>query len=111
MKALCCPYGFLLEGSSDPDLLAVSTQLLSPFLVVFVVMGLLGLISNHLVSLRIVSPGHGLVYTIGICVVVYDGYYSKGIALRLIVISWFCFHISIAQVDWGKPRGLWHACS
>jgi hypothetical protein len=111
MKALCCPYGFLLEGSFGPDLLVVSTQFLSPCPVVFVVMGLLGLISNHLVSLHIVSPGYGLIYTIGVCVVGYDGYYAKGLALRLIAISWLYFYISITRVDWGKPRGLCPACS
>jgi hypothetical protein len=41
--------------------------------------------------LHIVSPGYGLVYTIGVCVVGYDGYYAKGLALRLISISWLCF--------------------
>jgi hypothetical protein len=46
---------------------------------------------NHLVSLYIVSPGYGFVYTIDVCVVGYDGYYAKGLALRLISISWLCF--------------------
>jgi hypothetical protein len=91
-----------LEGSSGLELLVVSTQLLSPFPVIFSVMGLLGLISNHLVSLHIVSLGYGLFYTIGVCVVGYDGYYAKGLALRLISISWLCFYINIARVDWGK---------
>jgi hypothetical protein len=77
-------YGFLLEGSFGLDLLVVSTQFLSPCLVVFNVMGLLGLISNHLVSLCIISPVYGLVYAIDVCTVGYDGYYSKGISLRLI---------------------------
>jgi hypothetical protein len=58
-------------------------------------MGLLGLISNHLVSLYIVSHGYGLVYVIGVCIVGYDGYYAKGIALRLIAISWLCFISSL----------------
>jgi hypothetical protein len=51
-------YGFLLEGSFGPDLLVVSTQFLLPCPVIFVVMGLLGLISNNLVSLRIISLGY-----------------------------------------------------
>jgi hypothetical protein len=101
MKALCFPYEFLLEVSFSLDLLDVSTQFLSPCPVLFVVMGLLGLISNHRVSLHIVSPRHGLVYAIGVYVVGYDGYYSKGISLGLIVISWFFFYINITWVDWG----------
>ena len=83
-------YDFLLEVSFGPYLLVVSTQLLSPYLVVFVVMGLLGLISNHLVSLCIVSPGYGLVRAIDVCAVGYDSYYAKGLALRLIDFSWLC---------------------
>jgi hypothetical protein len=111
MKALCCLYGFLLEGSFGPDLLVVSTQFLSPYPVIFVVMGLLGLILNHLVSLHIVSPGCGLIYVIGVCAVGYDGYYAKRLALGLVSISWLCFYINIIRVDWGKPRGLCPACS
>jgi hypothetical protein len=111
MKALCCPYEFFLEGSFGPDL----TDCLHTVLVTspgrIVVMGLLGLISNHLVSLYIVSPGYGLVYTIGVCVFGYDGYYAKGISLRLIVYFMALFYISITRVDWGKPRGLCSACS
>jgi hypothetical protein len=30
-------------------------------------------------------------YTIGVCVFGYDGYYAKGLALRLIAISWLYF--------------------
>jgi hypothetical protein len=40
-------------------------------------MGLLGLILNHLGSLCII-------YAIDVCAVGYDGYYAKGISLRLI---------------------------
>jgi hypothetical protein len=68
-------------------------------------MGLLGLISNHLVSLYIISPGYGLVHTIDVCVFGYDGYYAKGLALRLISISWLCFYISITWVDWENHEG------
>jgi hypothetical protein len=53
--------------------------------------GVVGFDLNHLVSLYIVSPGYGLVYTIGVCVFGYDGYYAKGLALRLISISWLFF--------------------
>jgi hypothetical protein len=44
----------------------------------FVVMGLLHL--NHLVSLRIVSPGYGFAHAIDGFKVGYDGYYAKGLA-------------------------------
>jgi hypothetical protein len=102
MKALYFSYGFLLQGSFGQDLLVVSTQFLSPCPIVYSLMGLLGLISNHLVSLHIISPRYGLVYTIGVYVVGYDGYYGKGISLRMIFISWLYFYIVINRFDWGK---------
>jgi len=54
-------------------------------------MGLLGLILNHLVSLLIVSSGYGFIYAIDVCTIGYDGYYDKGLDLRLISISWTYF--------------------
>jgi hypothetical protein len=86
MKALCRPYWSWLKGFIRSRL----DGCLHTFLVTipshFVVMGLLGL--NHLVSLRIVSPGYGFAHAIDGCTMSYDGYYAKGIALRLISISW-----------------------
>jgi hypothetical protein len=58
-------------------------------------MGLLGLISNHPVSLHIVSPGYEHVHAIYVCVVVYDGHYAKGLALRLIAILWLYFMTTV----------------
>jgi hypothetical protein len=34
---------------------------------------------NHLVLIRIVSPGYGFVHATDVCAVGYDGYYNKGI--------------------------------
>jgi hypothetical protein len=111
MKALCHPYWFWLEGFIRSRFVGCLHTFLvtSPSRVV--VHGLLGLISNLLVSLYIVSPGYGLVYTIGVCIFGYDGYDAKGISLRLIAISWLYFYISITRVDWGKLRGLCPVCS
>jgi hypothetical protein len=93
-------YGFVLEGFIWSRL----AGRLHTFLVnIPSRIWLLGLISNHLVSLYIVSLGYGLIYTIGVCIVGYDGHYAKGIALSLLAISWLCFYISITRVDWGKP--------
>jgi hypothetical protein len=82
---------FLLKGSFGPNLLVVSTQFLSPCPVIYVVMGLLGLISSHLGSLHIISPRYGLVYAIGFYAVGCSGYYAEMLALGLVAISWLCF--------------------
>jgi hypothetical protein len=95
MKALCRLYGFLLEGSFGPDLTSCLHTALFTSPGHIVVMELLGLISNHLVSLYIISPEYGLVYTIGVCIFGYDGYYAKVLALRLISISWLHFISSL----------------
>jgi hypothetical protein len=44
----------------------------------FSIMGLLGM--NHLVSLRIVSPGFQFIHVTDVCAVGYDGYFAKGIS-------------------------------
>jgi hypothetical protein len=49
-------------------------------------MGLLGLISNHLVSLHIVLQTYGLVYAIGFYAIGCGGYYAKMLALGLVAI-------------------------
>ena len=46
-------------------------------------------------SLHIISPGYEHVHAIYVCVVVYDGHYAKGLALRLIAISWLCFMTTV----------------
>jgi hypothetical protein len=56
----------------------------------FSVIGLLVL--NHLVSLRIVSPGYGFDHAIDGCAVGYDVYYAKELSLSLISISWLCLY-------------------
>jgi hypothetical protein len=90
MKALCHPYWSWLKGFIRSRL----ADCLHTFLVTipshFSVMGLLVL--NHLVSLRIVSPGYGFAHAIDGCVVGYDGYYAKGLSLKLIAISWLCLY-------------------
>jgi hypothetical protein len=83
-------YGFLLKGFIWCRLVGCLHIVLGNLPVVFGVMGLLRLISNHLVSLHIVSTSCRLVYVIGVCAVGYDGYYAKGLALGLIY-----FHGSI----------------
>jgi hypothetical protein len=77
-------YGILLKGFIRSRFARCIHTFLGNLPVVYGVMGLLCLISNHLVSLHIVSPGCGIVYVISVCAVGYDGYYSKGLALGLI---------------------------
>jgi len=110
MKALCCPCEFFWEGSFGPELTSCLHTSSCHLTHSCCCHGLLGLISNLLVSLYIVSHGYGLVYTIGVCVSGYDRYDAKGLALRLIAILWLCFYINITRVDWGKPQGLCPTC-
>jgi hypothetical protein len=105
MKALYCPYDFFFEGSFSPDLTVCLHTVLVTMPSCMAIMGLLGLISNHLVSFHIVSPGYGIVYTIGFYIIVLGGYYAKILALGLVVISWICFYIGITQVDWENHEG------
>jgi hypothetical protein len=80
MKALCRPYWFWLEGFIRSRFVGCLHTFLLIVFSHFVVMGLWGLISNHIMSLHIVSPGYGLVHAIDVHAVGYDGYYAKGLA-------------------------------
>jgi hypothetical protein len=105
MKALCCLMGFSWRVSFGPDLLVVSTQFLSPYPVVFVVMGLLGLISNHLVSLHIVSPGYGLVYDYWFLHSWLWWLLCQDACFRVDCYFMALFYISIIRVDWENHEG------
>jgi hypothetical protein len=68
----------LVEGFHYVQIGWLSPLILITIPSLFADMGLLGL--NHLVSLRIVSPGYGFVHATDVCAVGYDGCYAKGIA-------------------------------
>jgi hypothetical protein len=83
MKALCCPYEFFLEGSFGPEL----TGCLHTVLVTSPVALLLWVVGFDLKPPGVTVYRFTWVwarYTIGVCVFGYDGYYAKGLALRLI---------------------------
>jgi hypothetical protein len=84
MKALCCPYVF--RGFIWYRLDRLSSHSSCHLTRSHCCYELLGLISNHLVSLYIVSPGYGIIILL-VSADLVDGYDAKGLVLRLISIS------------------------
>jgi hypothetical protein len=98
-------YGFWLEGFIWSRLVGCPHTVLVNIPSHFGVMGLLCLILKHLVSLHIVSPCCSFTYVIGVCVMGYDGYYSKRLSLGLVSISWLCFYQHYSVFFWGNHEG------
>jgi hypothetical protein len=101
MKALCHPYWFCLEGfiwsRLTGHLHTVPVNLSSRI-------WLRHLILEPPWVITIVSPGYGLVHVVDVRALGYDGYYAKGLALRLIAFM-ALFYLNIFWVDWENHEG------
>jgi hypothetical protein len=112
MKALCCLYGFLLEGLIPYGLFGCLLIVLVTIPSFIWFMGLLCKFLTTFGELHIIF--HlvlGLFYVIGLCTVGYGGYYVKRLSLGLVAIT-LSLHLYYHYSVFGENHeGYAHVCS